>query len=117
MEVGEPGLTELIPGRDTKRPRLSHVSLSRKRVRAHAHRKIRVRFTVSERARVSVRVERRARKRWSDVNSVTRAHAAGRGSMGFSARSLRAGRYRVVIRAEDGAHNRSRRVTRRLRVR
>jgi sugar lactone lactonase YvrE len=117
VEVGEPGLTELIPGRDTKRPRLSHVSLSRKRVRAHAHRKIRVRFTVSERARVSVRVERRARKRWSDVNSVTRAHAAGGGSMGFSARSLRAGRYRVVIRAEDGARNRSRRVTRRLRVR
>ena len=117
VEVGEPGLTELIPGRDAKRPRLSHVSLSRKRVRAHAHRKIRVRFTVSERARVSVRVERRARKRWSDVNSVTRAHAAGGGSMDFSARSLRAGRYRVVIRAEDGARNRSRRVTRRLRVR
>ena len=111
VEVGEPGLTELIPGRDTKRPRLSNVSLSRKRVRAHAHREIRVRFTVSERARMSVRVERRARKRWSDVNSFTHTHAAGRGSMGFSAHALRAGRYRVVIRAEDGAHNRSRRVT------
>jgi hypothetical protein len=116
VEVGEPGLTELIPGRDTKRPRLSKVSLSRKRVRAHAHRRIRVRFTVSERARVSIRVERRARKRWSDVNSFTHSRAAGRGSMSFSAHGLRAGRYRVVIRAEDGAGNRSRRVLRRLRA-
>jgi hypothetical protein len=36
--------------------------------------------------------------------------------MSFSAHGLRAGRYRVVVRAEDGAGNRSRRVLRRLRV-
>jgi hypothetical protein len=116
VEVGEPGLSELIPGRDTKRPRLSHVSLSRKRVRAHSHRRIRVRFTVSERAKVSIRVERRGRKRWNDQNGFTRRHAAGRGAMSFSTRALRAGRYRVTVRAQDGAHNRSRRVTRRFRA-
>jgi hypothetical protein len=75
-----------------------------------------VRFTVSERARVSIRIERRSRRRWSDVNSFTRTRAAGRGSMSFSAHALRAGRYRVVTRAEDGARNRSRRVVRRLRA-
>jgi hypothetical protein len=106
VQVGEPGLTELIPGRDTKRPRLSNVSLSRKRVR----------FTLSERAKVTVRTERRVRKRWVDVNSMTRTRPAGRGSIGFSRPTLKPGRYRVVIRAEDGAHNRSKRTTRRLRV-
>ena len=34
VEVTEHGLRELIPGRDATRPRLSRVSLSRKRVRA-----------------------------------------------------------------------------------
>ncbi len=116
MEVGERGLTELIPGRDTKRPRLSGVSLSRKRVPAGAQRRVRVRFTVSERAKVSIRIERRVRKRWVDLNSFTHTRAAGRGSIGFSSRTLKPGRYRVVIRAEDGAHNRSRRAARRLRV-
>jgi hypothetical protein len=116
VEVGETGLPELIPGRDATRPRLSNVSLSRKRVRAHAHRRIRVRFTVSERSRVSLRVERRVRKRWVDLNSFTKRRAAGRGSIGFSSRALKAGRYRVVVRAEDGAHNRSKRAARRLRV-
>jgi 5-hydroxyisourate hydrolase-like protein (transthyretin family) len=75
-----------------------------------------VRFTVSERARVSIRIQRRSRSRWSEVNSFTRTRAAGRGSMSFSAHALRAGRYRVVTRAEDGARNRSRRVVRRLRA-
>ena len=75
-----------------------------------------MRFTVSERSKVSVRIERRGRKRWSDVNGFTKRQAAGRGAMTFGVRSLKAGRYRVVVRAEDGAHNRSRRAIRRLRV-
>ncbi|HKP19889.1 MAG TPA: hypothetical protein VJT68_00110 [Thermoleophilaceae bacterium] len=116
VEVGEPGLAELIPGRDATRPRLSNVSLSRKRVRARAHRRIRVRFTVNERSKVSIRIERRVRKRWRDENSFTKRRPAGSGSLSFSAHPLTAGRYRVVVRAEDGAHNRSKRVTRRLRV-
>ena len=116
VEVSEPGLAELIPGRDATRPRLSNVSLSRKRVRARSHRRIRVRFTVSERARVSVRIERRTRGRWADENSFTKRRAAGRGSIGFSAGALKTGRYRALVRAEDGAHNRSRRAVRRFAV-
>ena len=106
VEVSEPGLRELIPGRDATRPRLSNVSLSRKRVR----------FTLSERAKVTVRIERRTRGRWLDVDSFTKRRAAGRGSIGFSGRALKPGRYRAVIRAEDGAHNRSKRAVRRFRV-
>jgi hypothetical protein len=116
VEAGEPGLQELIPGRDADPPGLSRVSLSRKRVRSGSHRRVRVRFNLSERAKVSVRIERRGRKRWSDLNSSTRSHGAGRGSAAFAVRGLRAGAYRVVVRAEDSAHNRSRRVTRRFRV-
>jgi hypothetical protein len=116
VEVGETGLPELIPGRDTKRPQLSHVSLSRKRIHAGAHHRIRVRFTVSERSKVTIHIERRGRLKWRDVNSFTHTRAAGRGSLSFSAHPLRAGRYRVLTRAEDGAHNRSKRAIRRLRV-
>jgi sugar lactone lactonase YvrE len=116
VEVSEPGLPELIPGRDTKRPRLSNVSLSRKRVRARTHSRIQVRFTVRERSKVSVRIERRGRRRWVDTNSFTRRYAAGSGALSFSTHALRGGRYRVVVRAEDGAHNRSQRAARRFRV-
>jgi hypothetical protein len=116
VEVSEPGLAELIPGRDTTRPRLSNVRLSRKHARAGSRRRIRVRFTVSERSNVSVRIERRGRRRWRDENGLTGRFAAGRGSIAFSARALKAGRYRVLVRAEDGAGNRSRRVVRRCRV-
>jgi hypothetical protein len=116
VEAGERGLTELIPGRDAKRPRLSGVSLSRKRVPAGSRRRIRARFTVSERARVSVRIERRVRKRWRDVNSSAHRHAAGLGSASLPTRHLTAGAYRAVIRAEDIGHNRSKRAIRRFRV-
>jgi hypothetical protein len=116
VEVSEPGLPELIPGRETSRPKLSSVSVSPKRVRAGAHRRIRVRFTLSERSKVSVRIERRGRRHWRDENGFTKTRAAGRGSVTFSAHPLKAGRYRILVRAEDGAHNRSKRATRRLRV-
>jgi hypothetical protein len=65
---------------------------------------------------VSVRIERRGRRRWADLNSFTRRYAAGAGSLSFSTHPLRAGRYRAVVRAQDGAHNRSRRVARRFRL-
>jgi sugar lactone lactonase YvrE len=117
VETGETGLPELIPGRDTAPPKLSHVSLSRKRLKAGAHRRVRVRFSVSEPSRVSVRIERHGRKRWSDVNAFTKRRKAGRGSLRFSVHPLRAGHYRVLVRAEDGAGNRSKRVSRRMRLR
>jgi hypothetical protein len=116
VEVGEPGLRELIPGRDTTKPKLSRVSLSRKRVHAGSRRRIRVRFNLSERSNVTIRIDRRVRKRWRDTNALTHRRSAGRRAMAFSARGLKAGAYRVVVRAEDGAHNRSKRVIRRLRA-
>jgi sugar lactone lactonase YvrE len=116
VEVKETGLGELIPGRDTTRPTLSRVSLSPKRVRAGSHRRVRVRFNLSERSKVTIRIERRVRKRWRDMNAFTHRRAAGRRAMTIGARGLKAGTYRVAVRAEDGGHNRSKRVTRRLRV-
>jgi sugar lactone lactonase YvrE len=114
VEAGEPGLPELIPGLDRDPPKLSRVSLSRKRVRVG--RRERVRFRVSEASTVSFRVERRTAGRWSTAKSFTRRRKAGRGSLAFRARGLRAGRFRVVVRAQDASRNRSRRVVRRLRV-
>jgi hypothetical protein len=116
VETGEAGLTELIPGLDRDAPALSRVSLSRKRVRAGGRGSERVRFRLSEAATVTFRVERRGGGRWSASKSFTRKGKAGAGSAAFKVRGLRAGRHRVVVRAQDGAHNRSRRVIRRFRV-
>jgi sugar lactone lactonase YvrE len=116
VETGERGLTELIPGLDRDAPSLSRVSLSRKRVRAGSHGRERVRFRVSERGTVTFQVDRRAGGRWHTVVRFARRSAAGSGSATFGLRRLRAGRHRVVARAQDGAHNRSRRVVRRFRV-
>lgn len=116
VETQEAGLPELIPGLDRDPPALSRVSLSRKRVRARGRGRERVRFSVSESSTVSFRVERRVGPSWIDVRSFTRTRGAGRGSTAFKTRGLRAGRYRVAVRAEDGARNRSRRVSRRFRA-
>ena len=116
VETGEAGLPELIPGLDVKPPVLSRVSLSRRRVRAGPRGRERVRFRVSEPATVSFRVERRGGGRWSEVKSFTRRRKAGRGSVAFRARGLRAGRHRVVVRAQDSSRNRSKRAIRRFRV-
>ena len=116
VETGEAGLTELIPGLDREAPTLSGVSLSRKRVHAGRRARVRVRFSVSEASTVTFRVERRARGRWSIAKSFARKAAAGRGSAAFKTRRLKPGRIRVVLRAEDAARNRSRRVTRRFQV-
>jgi sugar lactone lactonase YvrE len=116
VETGEEGLPELIPGLDRDPPALSRVSLSRKRVRAGGRGSERVRFHLSERSTVSFRVERRVGRRWRGAKSFIRTRGAGRGSAVFRARRLRAGRHRVVVRAQDGARNRSPRVSRRFRV-
>ena len=117
VETGEQGLQELIPGLDRDAPLLSRVSLSRKRVHAGSRGRLRVRFQVSEASTVTFRVERRAGRRWSNVRSFTRRRSgAGRGSTAFRIRGLRPGRHRVVVRAQDRARNRSRRVSRAFRV-
>ncbi len=116
VETGETGLPELIPGLDRTPPRLSRVSLSRKRVAPDGRARERVRFSVSERSSVTFRVERRGGGRWSITKSFTRRRNAGRGSVTFRTRGLRAGRHRVVVRAQDSSRNRSRRAIRRFRV-
>jgi sugar lactone lactonase YvrE len=114
VETGETGLPELIPGLDLVPPALSRVSLSRGRVRIGGRE--RVRFRVSERSALRFRVERRAAGRWSEAKSFTRKRNAGRGSVTFSTRGLRAGRHRVVVRAQDAARNRSPRISRRFQI-
>jgi sugar lactone lactonase YvrE len=117
VEVGEAGLPELIPGLDRDPPLLTRVSLSRKRVRAGRRARTRVRFRLSEPATVSFRIERRTRHGWRDTaRSFTRRRGAGRSSARFRTRGLRRGRYRISVRAQDAAHNRSARVNRRFRV-
>jgi hypothetical protein len=116
VETGEGGLPELIPGLDLRPPRLSGVSLSRKRVQAGGRGRERVRFGVNERSTVTFRVERRTAGRWSIARSITRRRIVGRGAVSFKTRGLRAGRFRVVVRAQDSARNRSKRAVRRFRV-
>ena len=76
----------------------------------------RVRFRLSEAATVTARLERRRGPRWSGVRAFSRRRGAGRRTLRFTARRLRPGRYRVVLRAQDRARNRSRRVSRSFRV-
>jgi hypothetical protein len=76
-----------------------------------------VHFGVNEASTLTFRVERRAGRRpWTTRKSFARRRPAGRGSAAFRTRGLRPGRYRVAVRAQDRAHNRSRRVVRRFRV-
>ena len=98
-------------GADTQAPVLSDFASTRK---AFAKR-TRFRFTLSEAARVTIRIQRssvvRGHRRYRTVATIARTGAAGRNSTGFSRkvgrRLLRAGRYRAVALATDVAHNRS----------
>jgi hypothetical protein len=108
VAVGEPGLEELIPGRDTTAPRLSRVRLNRTRRR--------VRFRLSEPALVEAVVARRSRGRWRRVRTIERDRRAGRRSIRLG-RKLPRGRYRVVLEASDQSGNDSRPRRRKFRVR
>ncbi len=89
---------------DTKKPRLTKVSAKRSGHRA------RVRFRVSEESVVDVRVKR-GRK------TVKRYAATGKGTIAFKTARLKAGRYRVELRAYDVAGNASSRKRASLTVR
>jgi plastocyanin len=80
---------------DTTKPRLSSVS-----ARRMPHRAARLRFRVSEESVVDVRFTRGGK-------TVKRYAASGTGTLSFTARSLKAGKYRVEVRAYDIAGNRS----------
>ncbi len=137
VEAGEPGLPELIPGRDATAPVLTRVSVSPRRFAAirrggkprrarkgRPARGARLRLTTSEHVTLAVRVERRARGRWRRVQSFERTLAGGRRAVRFGARikagrrtrALARGRYRFSMQAADGAGNRSPRLFREFRL-
>jgi sugar lactone lactonase YvrE len=137
VEAGEPGLPELIPGRDAVAPKLTRVSVSPKRFaaiprggkarRARKGRPARgskLKLRTSERVTLAVRVERRVKGRWQRVQSFERNLAAGRRAIRFGARvkagkrtrALATGRYRFSMQAADGVGNRSPRVFREFRL-
>jgi CSLREA domain-containing protein len=82
------------------------------------------RFTLSEAARVSMRIQRNRRGRWVRVRTLLRDATAGANRVRFAgrvlvrgrARTLRPGRYRVRLQAVDAAGNRSALKTIRFRI-
>jgi plastocyanin len=91
--------------RDSQRPRLTRVRVSR------IARGARVRFRVSEAARVTIAVKRGSR------TVKTKRARARRGAQAVTVRGLPAGRYRFAVRARDLSGNRSARRWARLTIR
>jgi hypothetical protein len=90
---------------------------------ARVARGTRFRYTLSEAARVTLKIQRALpgrRGRYGTVGTLKRSGAKGANRIRFSGRigrrALRRGRYRAVIRAVDAAGNRSGRRTARFRV-
>jgi hypothetical protein len=115
------------PARDTLAPaltglRLSHkvfaVGRARTAIAARIARGTRVSYSLSENAKVVVKINRVGKKRL--VGKLTRTAKAGRNALAFSgrigAKALRPGRYRAVISAVDAAGNRSAPKTVRFRI-
>jgi len=96
-----------VAGADVEPPRLSQVRVSR-RGRRH-----RIHFTLSERADVLARIQRRKRT----VRAFDIAARAGANRSRVRTRGLDPGRYRIALTAFDAADNRSATLTARLRVR
>jgi hypothetical protein len=137
VEVGETGLPEVIPGRDSVAPTLSHVAVAPKRFAAvrkggkrrrarkgHTARGARLKVRLSEAATLAVRVERKRGRKWHRIQFIEKSLKPGSRSVGFNAR-LRSGKrtrpfprgsYRFSVQASDAAGNRSARVFRRFRV-
>lgn len=137
VEVGEPGLPELIPGRDATAPVLRHVRIAPRRFapirrggalhRARKHHAAlggRLGVTLSEPAVLTIRVERLFRHRWVRIQTIEKRLPMGRGMVRIRGRYIRGGRsagfprgrYRLSMRAEDGSSNRSVRLFRQFRI-
>jgi len=102
---GRPGGSS---GPDTEAPLITGFRATR------THHRTRFRYTLSERARVSLKIQRRLhgrQARYRTVARLSRSGTAGRNLTRFSGRiakrALRPGRYRVRITAIDAAGNRS----------
>jgi hypothetical protein len=78
---------------------------------ARAKRGTTLRYTLSENARVVLKIKRKAGTRYRTVGTLRRSGIKGINRIRFTGRigrrALRAGRYRAVIRATDAAGNRS----------
>jgi len=137
VEVGEPGLPELIPGRDATPPVLTRVAIAPKRFAAvrrggslRPARKGRsargglLRLGTSEQVTLAIRVERRAGRRWRRVQTIEKVLKKGRASVRIRGRVLAggrsvqfpSGRYRLSMRASDPSGNRSPRIFRQFRL-
>lgn len=133
VEAGETGLPELIPGRDATPPGLKHVTIAPRRFaavrrggtlrRARKGRSARgglLRLRTSERVTLTIRVERRAGRRWRRVQTIEKGLKQGRGSVRIRGRVIAgrrtvqfpSGRYRLSMQASDPSGNRSSRVFR-----
>jgi hypothetical protein len=108
----------VVPAGDTLAPALSGLQISHKvfavghartAIAARAARGTRLSYTLSENAKVVVKINRVGSKRV--VGTLTRKAKVGRNTLAFSgrigAKALKAGRYRAVITATDAADNRS----------
>jgi sugar lactone lactonase YvrE len=125
VETGEAGLPEFIPGLDLTAPVVTRASIKPRRFRVRRRRtRTRIRFRLSEPATVTFAVDRARGKSWVRRVTFARKSKAGRTSLKFSGRvrvrrrllTLRPGRYRLTLRAEDAAGNESKAVTRRFKV-
>jgi hypothetical protein len=107
---------------DTRRPRLTRVTVSRKRLRARSgsSRRLTFRYTLSERATVTITIKRLAKERAVPMRRLTDAGRRGlnskRYSGTFAGRPLRPGVYVAVLEALDRAGNASKPKTARFRV-
>ena len=103
--------------RDTTAPVLTRLSAKATRRKRGGT----VRFTLSERASVSITIQRKRRRRFATVGTFKKAGAAGANRKAFGGklarRKLKPGRYRVRARATDAAGNRSKTRTASFRVR
>jgi hypothetical protein len=117
------GRVTLAPAAFAVARRATAVSAGRRRIRAA--RGTRIRYSLSEPAAVTlrferVRVGRGGRRRYVAVGKLRRAGRAGPNRVAFSGRigrrALRAGAYRLRVRAVDAAGNRSTSALRRFRI-
>ncbi len=97
--------------KDTRRPTLSRLTISRPR------RGVRLTLTLDEPATVRLSLRRKSGKAYRTVRSSTRRLKKGRTAVMVTSKRLRAGRYRLVVNATDAAGNRARSRTVSFRVR
>jgi calcineurin-like phosphoesterase family protein len=96
---------------DSRPPRLTRVTTSWKRFRqgVRASRRLAIRYTLSERAKVTITIQRVSKRRVTSLRELTDAGQRGLNRKLFSGtvarRALRPASYRAVLEATDAADN------------